>query len=82
MDLKEPLTVEVYWRTPEECAIEELGIKSEHFNETKPVTFYSVDNISYYICRDEDKCCIQSGGNDFLTNRDFEDISKEIEKRR
>lgn len=82
MDLKKPITLPVYWNTPEYLEKQNLGIEVEDWQTTQLITFYSINNISVYLRGEDYLCCIGSNGMDFLTTRTVDVIEKLIEENR
>lgn len=82
MDLTKPIKVQAYFFEPDQLLLEELSVKTNRWENTREVIFYSIDNLSEYN-RDGDWCCaIASGGTDYLTPLSVEQVERLIERNR
>jgi len=81
MNLKTPLTINIFWNTPEALKLQDLGIESEsHAPELKEMTFYTIDSISEYNDDVINKPCttITSGGMEYVADGEYKVLKRLI----
>lgn len=84
MNLKKPLSIQIFYLTEEAVQLTKLGVidNEEGDVELRDFTFYSIDHIAYYepLVNDHVATRIISGGMDYLTNMSYNGLKRLIEE--
>ena len=81
MNLKTPLTLNIFWNTPEATQLLDLGIEiSDERPETRECIFFTIDNISGYSFNWSNKVfgCICSGGDEYISELTYEELKTAV----
>lgn len=84
MNLKKPLSIQIFYLTEEMAQLTKLGVV-EHEDaevELRDFTFYHIDHIAYYepLVNNQVATRIISGGMDYLTNMSYNGLKRLIEE--
>jgi hypothetical protein len=75
-----PLELHCLFNDTEQAKLEDLGIRPNILSaDTRPITFYNIQNLSPYYEQNQNYSCIESGGQEYIIPKTYEEVKQIID---